>query len=278
MTSCQPQDKMLKNFCGEGGLLMKKFFAVILFLTLTIFAGCGSDDKVFVIGIDDEFAPMTFRDESGELVGLDIDLAKETAKRMGVKFKFKSIDWDAKETEMTSGNVDMIWSACDIVDEYKSYMIFSKPYMNNRQIILTRKDNTATTRSEKDLAGKKVGTQSGSISDTDIKELPELQKTFAVFRTYRSFKDSFTALDNGEIDFLIVDEIAGRYALKKSGDTLKLIDVTIGRTSEFGIGFRKDDTELRDRIQKIFGEMVTDGTAKKISRKWFQADLINFKP
>ena len=258
---------------------MKKFFAVILFLTLTIFTGCNSaSSKVFVVGIDDEFAPMTFRDDDGKIVGLDIDLANETAKRIGVKFEFKPIDWDKKEVEMTSGNVDMIWSACDIVDEYGAYMIFSKPYMNNRQIILTKKNHPLTVRSENDLAGKTVGTQSGSNAETYINKTPNLKNSLADFKTYHSVKDAVAALNKGEIEFLIVDEIAGRYELKKSADTLKIIDVTVGPVTKFGIGFRKDDTELRDRVQKVFGEIVKDGTAKKISEKWFQADLIKFKP
>ena len=259
---------------------MKKFFALILFLTLIIFAGCSTStsDKIFVVGVDDEFAPMTFRNEKDELVGFDIDLAKETAKRMGVTFEFKPIDWDAKETEITSGNVDIIWSACDIVDEYKSYMIFSKPYMNNRQIVLTRRDNTEKIHSETDFAGKIVGTQSGSNSETYINENVNLKKTFKEFKTYHDFKEAFAALINGEMDLLIVDEIAGRYELKKSADTFQAAEVTVGPVTEFGIGFRKDDTELRDRVQKVFDEIVADGTAKKFSQKWFQADLIKFKP
>ena len=276
--------KCLSKFRRERKFVgMKKILFTVLLLMMMVFTGCGSDslkvdeEKVFIIGIDDEYAPMGFHDDSGELVGFDIDLAKETAKRMGVTFEFKPIDWDAKEQEITSGNVDIIWSACDIINEYKEYMIFSRPYMNNRQIILARKDDATTIRSESDFAGKIVGTQAGSNSETHINEIPKLKETFAAFKTYRSFKDAFAALNNGEIEFLIVDEIAARYKLKKSGDAFKLIDVTIGPITKFGIGFRKNDTELRDKVQDVLGEMVKDGTAKKISEKWFQANLINFK-
>lgn len=258
---------------------MKKFLAVILVSALTIFAGCNLlDDNVFVVGIDDEFAPMTFRDDNGELVGLDIDLANATAKRMGVKFEFKPIDWDNKEAEISLGNIDMIWSACDIIDEYNAYMIFSKPYMDNRQIILAQKNYDVPIRSEKDLAGKIVGTQSGSNSETYVNGNLKLKKILADFKTYRTVKDGFTALANGEIELLIIDEIAARYEMKKSADKFKLFDVTIGPVTKFGIGFRKDDTELRDNVQKVFGTLVRDGTAKIISKKWFQADLINFIP
>ena len=123
---------------------MKKIFLPFL-LMIFIVTGCGGEEKSdevksarysgkINVGIDDAFAPMSFRDENGELVGFDIDLAKEVAKRMGAKFEFKPIEWDKKEDEIKSGNIDMIWSGCDIVDEYKEYMIFSKPYMDNRQV------------------------------------------------------------------------------------------------------------------------------------------------
>ena len=264
---------------------MKKFFAVLLLLTATIFTGCGDEkesstekksDNVLFVGIDDEFAPMTFRDENGELVGFDIDLANEAAKRLGVTFKFRPIDWNSKQSAITSGTVDLIWSACDITEEYKEYMIFGKPYMDNRQIVLLRADDESKINSEKDFAGKIIGTQSGSNSETYINENADIKKTFADFKTYRTVNDGFAALSGGEIDFLVVDEIAGRYELKKSADTFKIVDVTIGPVTEFGIGFRKDDVELRDRVQKVFDEMIADGTAKKISEKWFEADIIKF--
>ena len=265
---------------------MKKIFAVLLILTATIFTACGGGDNeketsapkktgnVFFVGIDDEFAPMTFRDENGELVGFDIDLANETAKRLGVTFKFRPIDWNSKQSAITSGTVDLIWSACDITEEYKEYMIFGKPYMDNRQIVLLRADDESKINSEKDFAGKIIGTQSGSNSETYINENADIKKTFADFKTYRTVNDGFAALSGGEIDFLVVDEIAGRYELKKSADTFQAVDVTVGPVTEFGIGFRKNDIELRDRVQKVFDEMIADGTAKKISQKWFQADLI----
>ena len=170
----------------------------------------------------------------------------------------------------------MIWSACDITDEYKAYMIFSKPYMDNRQIVLVRNDDASAINSEKDFAGKRVGTQSGSNSETYIDETPELRKIFADFKTYHSFKDAFKALNDGKIDLLIVDEIAARYEMSKSQDAFRAIDLTVGPVTQFGIGFRKNDVELRDRIQKVFDEMIKDGTAKKISEKWFETDIVKF--
>ena len=261
---------------------MKKIF--LLLLMIFTLSGCGGQDskdmesmgykRVLTIGIDDEFAPMGFRDENGNIVGFDVDLAKEAARRMGVELEFKSIDWDNKEAEITSGNIDMIWNGLDIMDEYKEYMIFSKPYMDNRQILLFKRYNAEGIRSEYDLAGKVVGTQSGSNSETYILDNNALKNSFAEFRTYRNIKEGFEALDKGEFDVLIIDEIAGRYEMAKNPGVFESVEVTVGPVTEFGIGFRKDNTELRDRVQRVFDEMIADGTAREISLKWFQADII----
>ena len=261
---------------------MKKIFLTALLLLTMTFTACGgqSDDirgKTFVVGIDDEFAPMTFRDENNRLVGFDFDLANEVAARLGVTFKFKPIEWDNKEFEITSGNVDLIWSGLDVTDERKSYMIFSNPYMDNRQIIFVRADSEDEIRSEDDLAGKIVGTQSGSNSETYINDNIAVKNSFMKFQTYTNFTEGFGFLSRGEVDALIVDEIAARYEMKKNPDAFKIVDVTIGPVTGFGIGFGKDNVNLRDKVQATFATLVDDGTAQKISEQWFNANLISFK-
>ena len=266
---------------------MKKFFLPLM-IALMILTGCGvnqSENNVdgergvnkFVIGIDDEYAPIAFHDERGELVGFDIDLAKEAARRMGVVFEFKPIDWNKKREEITSGNVDILWNGVDITDERKEYMIFSKPYMVNRQILLVKTDNDRGIFTEGDLEGKIVGTQAGSSSETYINSADDLRKSFREFKTFLNFKEAFAALDGGEVDVLICDELAARYEMSKRPPKFEIVEVTIGAACEIGIGFRKDDTELRDRVQKVFDEMLRDGTAKKISEHWFNADLLKYK-
>ena len=268
---------------------MKKIFTIALLLVTMMLAGCGGDSdksnaptsnkysKIITVGVDDEFAPICFRDDKGELVGFDIDLAKEAAKRMGVEFEFKPIDWDKKESEITSGNIDMIWNGCDIMDEYKQYMIFSKPYMDNRQILLVKKGNPHDIHSLGDLENKIVATQSGSNSEIYINDNNDLKETFKDFVTYRNVKEGFEGLTNDKFDVLIIDEIAARYELIKTPRTFEVVEVTVGPFTEFGIGFSKGNTELRATVQKAFDSMVADGTAQQISEKWFQADLIKHK-
>lgn len=267
---------------------MKKIFFPLLLLIFFVTGCSGGNDNdknnngvktgnKFIIGLDDEYAPMGFRNENGEIVGFDVDLAKEVAKRMGVEFEFKPIDWDKKREEITSGNVDILWNGTDITDERKEYMIFSKPYMSNRQIFIVPKDNPQNIHSVADFEGKAVGTQSGSSSEDYIHENPNLMNSFKVFKTYRNFKDAFADLNSRNVDVLICDELAGRYEISKNPQKFTVIESSIGSACEIGIGFRKDDTDLRDKIQKVFDDMVKDGTARKISEKWFQADMIKFR-
>lgn len=255
---------------------MRKIF-LLLMLMIFLSAGCGGnaeETEKLVIGVDDEYAPMGFRDEHGEIIGFDIDLAAEAVKRLGAKAEFKPIDWTKKEEEITSGNVDMIWNGLNILPEREEYMVFTKPYMDNRQIILVRKNDDWGIHSEYDLKDKKIGTQAGSTAEAYIIGNEALKKSLADCKPYPNLKEAFAYLDGGEIDALVCDEIAGRYEMARHSDKFEAIEVTVGPVTEIGVGFRKDNIKLRDEVQTVFDEMIKDGTARKISEKWFQADLI----
>ena len=262
---------------------MNKIFLLLLMPVIFMLTGCGQDSpnaedigykKVLTVGLDAEYAPFGFRDTHGEIIGFDVDLAKETARRIGVEIKFQPIDWSTKEDELDSGRIDLIWNGLDITPERKARILYSKPYMDNRQILVVKLDSDFNMRSEYDLADKIVGTQAGSNSETYILQNESLKSTFKEFKTYPNFKAAFEDLDNGIIDVLIVDELAGRYEMRKIPPKFEAIEVTVGPVTEIGLGFRKDNTELRDKVQGVFDDMIKDGTARKISVEWFQADLI----
>ncbi len=258
---------------------MKKIFVGVLILIVMGLTGCGglTNDKKLVIGVDDNFPPMGFRDESGNIIGFDIDLAKEVARRMNADVEFKPIDWSKKREVITSGEVDMIWNGLDINDRRKEYMIFTRPYMDDRQVILVRKNFEEEIYSEGDLEGKIIGTQDGSTSADYINENPKLRNSIRDHKSYSKFSDVLTSLKKSEVDVLLCDELIARYEFNKNPSDIKFIDIKIGSTMETAIGFRKDNVQLRDEVQKVFDSMVKDGTAKKISEEWFGADLIKTK-
>lgn len=256
--------------------MVKKIFLPLM-LMIFLLTSCGGDykpkDKV-IIGLDDDFAPMGFHDAQNKLVGFDVDLARETAKRMGVEFIFKPIEWDKKKEALLSGSVDLIWNGLDITEERKEYMIFTKPYMDDRQIFLVRKNNESNIRSEGDLDGKVVGTQAGSTAETYFLQNTALKNHFKDFKTYVKFSDLLNALKSNVIDVIVCDEMIARYEINANPNQYEIINVQTGFVTEMAIGFRKEDVQLRDKVQAAFDDMVKDGTAKEISEKWFQADLI----
>ena len=268
---------------------MKKiFFAMTLLLTM-LFTGCGGDQpkdsggadktdlKKIVVGLDDEYPPMGFKNDKNEIVGFDVDLAKAAVKKLDMEVEFKAIDWSSKEAELKSGRVDVLWNGLDITPERKENMLFSDPYMDNRQVIFVRKGGDVNISSEAELAGKAVGTQAASTAEDYINSQEELKNSFKEFKTYGDYMSAFMELENGRMDAVICDEIVGRYYMSKHPDTIDALDVTVGPVSEFGIAFKKENTALRDKVQKAFDEIVADGTAKKISEEWFGVDLIKSK-
>ena len=268
---------------------IKGLVLTALLAAATVITGCGgqeggnnnaggSNGAKIVVGLDDEFPPMGFRDDKNEITGFDVDLAKEAAKRLGREVEFKAIDWSSKEAELKSKRIDVLWNGLDITPERQENMLFSAPYMDNRQIVFVRhSEEPSTITGEADLAGKTVGTQSASTAEGYFNENEALKNRLTDLKTDGDFTSAFMDLENGRIDAVVGDEIVGHYYMSKHPDKIDAVDVVVGPVSQFGIAFRKDDTALRDEVQKVFDEMVKDGAAKKISEQWFGKDLIKAK-
>ena len=262
---------------------MKKIIALCMMLMLTavLIGGCGSNNakkddssqsKKIIVGLDDNYPPMGFKDENNEIAGFDVDLAKEASKRLGREVEFKAIDWSSKEAELKSGRVDVLWNGLDITEKRKENMLFSDPYMDNRQIIFVKKGTTGIA-SQADLAGKTVGTQSGGTAEEYIDGNAAFKTSMKEVKKYSDYISAFMDLENGRLDAIVADEITGRYYMSKHPESIEAVDTSVGETSMFGIGFRKDDQKLRDEVQKVLDEMKSDGTMAKISEKWFAKDI-----
>lgn len=249
-----------------------------------LLAACGQSDnapqasapaaavaKKVVVGLDDNFPPMGFRDEKNQLVGFDIDMAKEATRRLGVEVEFKPIDWSAKEAELNGKRVDVLWNGLTITEERKKNIAFTAPYMANHQIILVAANSPIKTRA--DLAGHVVGAQDGSSAVDAIK------KDEAVFKSLKELKmfgDNVTALMDlsaMRLDAVVVDEVVGRYLASKREGQYRVLEENFG-TEDYGVGVRKDDTERLGKLDKTLAEMKQDGTSGRIATQWFGADII----
>ena len=223
--------------------------------------------KKVVVGLDDNFPPMGFRNEKQELVGYDIDMAREVGKRLGMEMEFKPIDWSAKEAELNGKRVDALWNGMTITEERKQNVAFTKPYMENHQIIIVTAKSPIKAKA--DLAGKVVGVQDGSSAVDAVAKDPvnkQLKET-------KKFGDNVAALmdlSTGRLDAVVVDEVEGRYyTAKKPGEYVVLKD-NFG-SEEYGVGLRKEDTALLAKFDEALEAMKADGTAKNIYHKWFES-------
>ncbi|NLK65605.1 MAG: amino acid ABC transporter substrate-binding protein [Tissierellia bacterium] len=245
-------------------------FAALLILIALMAAGCAKEQaetEELIMGLDDTFAPMGFRDEDGNLVGFDVDLADEVSKRIGVTIKFQPIDWSMKETELNAGNIDLIWNGYTITPERQEKVAFTKPYLENSQIIVTLADSDINTKA--DLAGKNVTVQAESSALDAINSEPEVAASFASLVEFSTNNEAFSDLESGRSDALVVDEVNARYYMKQVGEEkYKVLEEDFG-DEEYGIGLRKEDTELLKKINDAMDEMKKDGTYDAIYAKWF---------
>ena len=224
-----------------------------------------------VVGLDDNFPPMGFRDEKNELVGFDIDMAREAAKRMGMEVDFKPIDWSAKEAELSAKRVDVLWNGLTITEERKKNIAFTAPYMENHQIVVVAA--TSPIKTKADLAGKVVGAQDGSSAVDAVKKDEAVFKSFKEFKTFGDNVTALMDLSTGRLDAVVVDEVVGRYYVAKKPQDYAVLDDNFG-TEEYGVGVRQGDTELLGQLNKALADMKQDGTAAKIATQWFGKDII----
>lgn len=272
---------------------MKKFLSVLLAMSLGFaVVGCGTasnndnssseatseasadstttGDKI-IVGLDDQFPPMGFRDENNEIVGFDIDLAKAAGEKMGVDVEFQPIDWDSKELELNSGKIDLIWNGFSITDERKETMEFTQPYLDNKMIIIVNEGSDIKTKA--DLAGKNVGIQAGS-SAVDAVEKDDIHNEFASMPTYDTNVLALSDLEVGRVDAVVADQVVARYYLAQNQDKkFVILDDDFG-SEVYGIAAKRGNTELVDKLQTALDELSEDGTSAEISKKWFGEDIV----
>ena len=229
------------------------------------------DRGYVIVGLDDTFAPMGFRNQANELVGFDVDLAKLVFEELDIEVRFQPIDWAAKVLELDAGNIDMIWNGLTITEPRRLEMLFSDAYIANRQIVMTKADATIDTIAE--LAGLTVAAQSGSASEDVIKANPIFEDLEELVTT-DTFNLALLELNavNGQVDAVVVDEIYGRYVISQNPGEYRVMSEDFGDET-FGIGFRLGNTTIRDIINDTLFDLIESGDAAVISETWFSEDV-----
>lgn len=223
-----------------------------------------------VLGLDDSFPPMGFRDDKGDVVGFDIDLAREATKRMGIELDIKPIDWSAKVLVLNKGDIDVIWNGFTADDERRTQVDFTDPYLLNKQILVVAESSDITDKSG--LSGKILGLQSGSTSQDALAKDPETEKSLKEVKKYSDNVKALLDLKIGRVDAVLVDEVVGRYYISKKPGDYKILTEDFG-VEEYAVGVRKGEEEFLTKLNQTLKEIREDGTEAKISEKWFGEDI-----
>ena len=231
----------------------------------------GNNEDTLVVGLDDSFPPMGFRNENNEIVGFDIDLAKAVAEELGMEVKFQPISWASKEQELSSGNIDCIWNGFAYNEERAATMTLTDPYIKGENYFILKNGSKVTSQEE--LKGKKIGVQTGSIQAQDL-EKSEFGKTVEIIQ-YGENLTAFMDLETEGIDALFCSNIIGNYLITSKGkdyETIASENITVSNGSV--IAFKQGNTELRDKIQNALVKLNSEGKLLEISEKWFGKDMI----
>ena len=274
-------------------------FAAVLMAAAMVFtmAGCGSSkdadtsakketktedskdkensDKQFIVGFDAEYPPYGYKDDNGEYVGFDLDLAQEVCARNGWELVKQPIDWDSKDMELNSGSVDCIWNGFTMTGREDDYT-WSKPYVDN-SIVVVVKEGSGIEKKE-DLAGKVIAVQADSsglaalTDEEDNEENLKLAASFSDLQQVADYNTAFMNLEAGAVDAIVVDIGVADYQLESRTGFVMLDDKI--RTEQYAVGFKLGNEELRDQVQSTLDEMVKDDTFDDIAKKWDLSDMV----
>ena len=227
------------------------------------------------IGFDNTFVPMGFEEMNGQYTGFDIDLAEAVSEKLGFKVQFQPIDWDMKETELQNGTIDAIWNGYSATDERREKVAFSIPYMENQQVLVTKKSKQI--HSVEDMEDKTLGAQAGSSGYLDFEAQPDLLKNRVKDKKanqYQSFNEALIDLKNDRIDALLIDRVYANYYLQSEGILNDYNVFSAGFESEsFAVGVRPADKRLLTALNQAFIELYQEGKFQEISQKWFGEDV-----
>ena len=251
-------------------LMMALLLGPIVSMQTPARAADGEDDNTFIVGFDAEFPPYGYKDDNGEYVGFDLDLAQEVCDRNGWTLKKQPIEWNSKDMELNSGSISCIWNGFTMNGREDAYT-WTTPYVDNSQVVVVRKDSGITQLN--DLSGKVVAVQADSSAlaaltgEDASEENKALAETFKELQQVGDYNSAFMNLESGAVNAICMDIGVANYEIESRGDKFMMLEDRLS-SEEYGIGFKKGNTELRDKVQATLLDMLADGTFDEIAKKW----------
>lgn len=255
-------------------------------LTLSALAGCAGgtgtgtatdsdyeyikNNGKMVIGIT-EYQPMNYYDENGNLTGFDTEFAQAVCEKLGIQAEFQIIDWDTKETELKSSNIDCIWNGLTVTEERRENMDFTIPYLANKQCVVINSANADKYTDIESLSTALMSAESGSAGETAIQSATELASVS--YTASASQADALLALNAGNYDAIVIDYTMAKASCGQGDYSDLMIVESIPMASElYAIGFRTG-SDMTDHVNSAIRELVLDGTVKSIAEKYELTDL-----
>lgn len=253
---------------------MKKIIAVVLALVM-VFALCAcgkstTNEKKLIVGFDSEFPPYGFVAADGSYDGFDLALAKEVCSRLGWEFEAVAINWDAKDSELASGNINCIWNGFTLNGREDQYT-WSDPYVDNSIVVVVKADSDIKTLA--DLAGKKLMAQSASSAVDAIDANEEFKSSLGELIELADYNTGFLDLKQGGVDAIAVDLGVAAYQIAANGGDFVILDEALS-SEQYAVGFLKGNTELRDTVNAELLKMAEDGTMMKIAENYVDDGLV----
>lgn len=229
-----------------------------------------------IIGIT-YFEPMNYKDDSGKLTGFETEFAESVCKELGVKPVFQKIDWDSKEVELKSKTIDCIWNGLTITDERKSNMDISVPYMENKQVMVTKKENAEKFTKAENLKEATVVAEKKSAGE-DVAKEDEFFKD-ATYVSVNSQAKALLEVKSGTADIAIIDYVMSIGTLSSGSDysDLQVVEGKDFAPEQYGVAIRKDSTETLKKLNEAMQKVSDDGTLDKIGKKYNLDSLLILK-
>ena len=238
---------------------MKIFVAVVAIIFMSLFVGgCSKNENELVLVTEAGFAPYEYY-EDGEIVGVDIDIAKEIAKELGKELVIKDVSFDFVINEVKSGKADFAAAGISITPERAKEVDFTIEYTTSNQVVVVKKGSNI--KSFDDIKNKKIAVQLGTVADLYVEENYKNAEVVA----HKKYLSAVEDVKTGKADCIIMDELPAK-AIVSENDNLVILDGILFQ-DKYGMIVKKGNDELKEKINTVLERMSNDGTIEKLVLK-----------
>ena len=238
---------------------IKNILSLVLIICAVFFmTGCSKNENELVLATEAGFAPYEYY-EDGEVVGVDIDIAKEIAKELGKELVVKDVSFDFVINEVKSGKADFAAAGISITKEREKEVDFTIEYTTSNQVVVVKKGSSITNFD--DIKNKKIAVQLGSVADLYVEE--NYKKATIV--PHKKYLSAVEDVKTGKADCIVMDELPAKEIVKEN-DNLVILDGFLFQ-DKYGMIVKKGNDELKEKINKVLERMKNDGTIDQLVLK-----------